>query len=831
MLAVRKFHSIFFISLIFFLIAAISSLWYHNPPLYHTLSELLALIFTCGIFMVTWHTRIFTDQSFPLLMGITFFSMSLLNVAHLVTYNNLGNLYISSDSVSLKFYIAAIIIESIGLFGILFIKKKKLLPVIYTLILASTIVLFFLIISHSFPDISSGTRDISHTVISIFALILFTKCTIIYLLFKMKPILFNSHIFKLIICSIAISVVTDLFSLSYFSGPLFLVPFGHITFISSTFFMYKALFEFSLERPNFFLIKSLKIKQAELIHANEELERKIALNAKELTRKDLELQSEVAQKKSQKKAFRSSEERFGIILKNLKIIVTHCDRDLNFSWIHDPYEIFTISTNYGYNGLETLSTNEGSKQIMDLNKNVLVTGIGCRKEITFDLPDCEKIFDTTSEPIFDENGSISGVTTVAIDITDKKKFEEALNMRHSVLESIYSIATSSGCAHQNIYADIVSSIANLLDVPFVSISKIVSGEETSSIARFNNNSCECKDLPSVVCNQCSRIIISKKPVIYNSQSPAIHCDCLSCSSAFSFLGVPIIDSHSECIGTICIIDTKSHKFTSEQLQIIEIFSRYVANEFERDLIQKELIQSQEMKILGALTSGVAHEVRNPLNAIWAITEALFLDIKNDTHLNIYKDHIKSQVERLTLLMQELLDFGKPFSFKDTDQVSLPELCKKTIEMWKQSKNNRSHIEFVNKSINESGIIKGDPTKLQQVLVNLLDNASQHSPNESIITVHFCRKMSKYQIDIIDQGAGISKESLSRVFDPFFTTRPKGTGLGLSIVKHIINAHEGTIELYNNNPPPGATATVTLPMYLQPKTYSPSEHISKESITA
>jgi signal transduction histidine kinase len=238
-----------------------------------------------------------------------------------------------------------------------------------------------------------------------------------------------------------------------------------------------------------------------------------------------------------------------------------------------------------------------------------------------------------------------------------------------------------------------------------------------------------------------------------------------------------------------------------------------------------------MKILGALTSGVAHEVRNPLNAIWAITEALFQDIKNDTHLNIYKDHIKSQVERLTLLMQELLDFGKPFSFKDADQLPLPELCKNTIEMWKQSQNNKNHVEFVNKAINENGIVKGDPTKLQQVLVNLLDNASQHSPKESIIIVNLCRKMSKYQIEIIDQGAGISKESLSRVFDPFFTTRPKGTGLGLSIVKHIISAHEGTIELYNNNPPPGATATVTLPMVLSTKSHSPSEHISKESITA
>ncbi len=224
-------------------------------------------------------------------------------------------------------------------------------------------------------------------------------------------------------------------------------------------------------------------------------------------------------------------------------------------------------------------------------------------------------------------------------------------------------------------------------------------------------------------------------------------------------------------------------------------------------------------------------MRNPLNAIWAITEALFQEIKSDSALTIYKEHIKTQVERLTLLMQELLDFGKPFSCKEDSLISLPFLCRQTIDLWKQSDAVKHSVKFVNSCPDDKGVIKGDNNKIQQVLVNLIDNASQHSTVDSIITVHFYRKSSTYHLDIIDQGSGINREVQDRIFDPFFTTRPKGTGLGLPIVKHIVKVHHGSIELFNNEPPPGATAAITFPVPVINNDSTQKEHISTESITA
>jgi two-component system sensor kinase FixL len=105
---------------------------------------------------------------------------------------------------------------------------------------------------------------------------------------------------------------------------------------------------------------------------------------------------------------------------------------------------------------------------------------------------------------------------------------------------------------------------------------------------------------------------------------------------------------------------------------------------------------------------------------------------------------------------------------------------------------------------------GDGVKLKQALINLLENAAQHSPEDREITVTLEQEASKVWIKVKDQGTGIKPEIMSEVFKPFFTTRPRGAGLGLSIVKSIVETHGGDIHIYNNNPPPGLTVELYLP---------------------
>lgn len=97
-------------------------------------------------------------------------------------------------------------------------------------------------------------------------------------------------------------------------------------------------------------------------------------------------------------------------------------------------------------------------------------------------------------------------------------------------------------------------------------------------------------------------------------------------------------------------------------------------------------------------------------------------------------------------------------------------------------------------------------------MNVLENASQHSPKGTIISI-LVQKEGKYvKVNICDQGSGIKEDNLKRMFEPFFTTRKKGTGLGLAIVKHILEVHNGTVSIRNSTPGPGCTVDIELPLY-------------------
>jgi PAS domain S-box-containing protein len=233
---------------------------------------------------------------------------------------------------------------------------------------------------------------------------------------------------------------------------------------------------------------------------------------------------------------------------------------------------------------------------------------------------------------------------------------------------------------------------------------------------------------------------------------------------------------------------------------------------ERKLMEKELAQSREMKLLGQITSGVAHEVRNPLNAILAISEAMFQDFSENQEYAEYLDRIRKQVNRLSVLMNDLLELGKPIPPAGMRITPPEKLCSSAIDLWKQyHKDSDKKIVFVDGVLNNGIMFYVHRGKLQQVLINLLDNAAQHSPvNGEIEMILQNAEDGLVHISIHDQGPGVEQKNLLQMFEPFFTTRTSGTGLGLSIVKHIVEMHGGTVVARNRNPGPGLSVEIQIP---------------------
>lgn len=234
---------------------------------------------------------------------------------------------------------------------------------------------------------------------------------------------------------------------------------------------------------------------------------------------------------------------------------------------------------------------------------------------------------------------------------------------------------------------------------------------------------------------------------------------------------------------------------------------------ENKQMEEQLTHSREMKLLGQMAAGVAHEVRNPLNAILAITEALFKDIGPNSAYQPYLEHIRSQVTRLSNLMKDLLELGKPIHSESFDVEVFREILSNIHNLWQETKFAKTHkLSLIVPSEVEKILIKTDSLKLRQIILNLLENAAQNSPNGSAIEFRVeALNRGSCIIKIGDQGTGIPEECLNRVFDPFFTTRAGGTGLGLSLVKNFVESMGGKVAIWNNDPPPGCTVKVTLPI--------------------
>ncbi|MDG5816300.1 ATP-binding protein [Chitinispirillales bacterium ANBcel5] len=391
---------------------------------------------------------------------------------------------------------------------------------------------------------------------------------------------------------------------------------------------------------------------------------------------------------------------------------------------------------------------------------------------------------------------------------ERLRAEHELLQKHLALENVYSIATSVTNDFYDLYDRIISGIATVLHIPHAALG-IVHQKNFSTLSQHHNGIKKHQNSIALSSHPCGIILKDKQPLQLSGQLQEHYPQFFAeYPDMISFIGVPVLGNDKRLIGAICAMDTQPRVFTEYEFQQLEIFSRFLAREIEQSNLEQQLFQNQEMKMLGLLTSGVAHEVRNPLNGILAITEALDMELGKNEEYRPYIEHIRAQVTRLSNLMHELLDLGRPVEKKDMCAFRVKDILKDAISTWQQSskyKNYKVRLK-IRRNVHDKMIIC-DQEKLQQVMLNLIENACAHSDHtkEVLVSTELAAGEDNIIIKVIDQGSGISPDHLKRLFDPFFTTRKGGTGLGLGIVKKIVESHRGTIQLYNNQQATGCTA--------------------------
>jgi signal transduction histidine kinase len=229
--------------------------------------------------------------------------------------------------------------------------------------------------------------------------------------------------------------------------------------------------------------------------------------------------------------------------------------------------------------------------------------------------------------------------------------------------------------------------------------------------------------------------------------------------------------------------------------------------------QLETAEARRVSELHELVLGIAHEIRNPLNAIRLNLHTVGQVFRDQTALSDEEigsmlDEMEDEVARLETLMREMLGFARTGG-RETVPLDVADEIKRTV-MLLRSKLDEQHIELRLNIPQEACRVSVDPTRLRQVLINLINNAVEAIGGGGRIELAVRSWRAQVEISVIDNGPGIAAEDRQRVFIPFFSTKASGTGLGLALARKFIEEAGGTLRCEESPLGRGSCFRISLP---------------------
>jgi signal transduction histidine kinase len=226
-------------------------------------------------------------------------------------------------------------------------------------------------------------------------------------------------------------------------------------------------------------------------------------------------------------------------------------------------------------------------------------------------------------------------------------------------------------------------------------------------------------------------------------------------------------------------------------------------------IGRQLQTADRLSAISRITGGVAHEVKNPLNAILMHVELARMKLaKGDNDLTPQMDIITSEIVRLDRVVKTFLDFTRPVELHPTD-VSLESFVNDMAELARPLAET-AKIEVVVEQETEGVSIGVDLDLMKQAALNVIMNAIEAMPNGGLLRFQSSVLLDDAEIRITDTGCGIPPDVQDKIFRLYFTTKEKGSGIGLAMTYRIIQLHDGTIDL-TSEPGKGTTFIIRIPL--------------------
>ena len=416
-----------------------------------------------------------------------------------------------------------------------------------------------------------------------------------------------------------------------------------------------------------------------------------------------------------------------------------------------------------------------SPELTDLNESRLALGkqvFDTGKPVRFQDVQQGRFIDHSIYPVFDDHGDAAKIAIFSEDVTDLIRTQEALQFS----ENNYRVLVESS-------PDVICSINGDGEITFIN----------DTVRRFGYR-------PQKLMGKHINELIHPldrhafKAHLETQEDQTVWQDEIRICAKNGETVHALIKSHKV---TNNKMDREHKEQVSDSIYIFRDVTEYWKMMKEKEKLQKQLVEAEKMATMGQFTSSIAHELNNSLDILLTKLYLLqkSLPDQNSESLQVkYIEAMRHQIVRMNQFSKNILNYAKPRSFI-MESVSLNQLLKQVVEYFSDR---LSISAFLNVHIDpDLPIIKGDPTALEIVFRNIINNSFESLKDVGEITISATQlNAEECTIVISDTGRGIAKKNIDKVFDPFFSTKKRsgGTGLGLSICKEIIDLHNGSIQV-------------------------------------
>ncbi len=231
---------------------------------------------------------------------------------------------------------------------------------------------------------------------------------------------------------------------------------------------------------------------------------------------------------------------------------------------------------------------------------------------------------------------------------------------------------------------------------------------------------------------------------------------------------------------------------------------------ETKRLEENAKRNEKLSAMGELASGVAHEIRNPINAIGMIAQRLNKEFIPNENQKEYLDItliLRNEVNRINKIITQFLNYAKPLDI-NPKQIEINSYLLEVYKLFETQAKQKS-VNFVLQN-NEKFNVNIDPDLIKQSLLNIITNAFDAVNVNGEVLINYYKLKKDFVIEISDSGVGMEAEQLKKIFDLYYTTKKDGNGLGLSITQKIISQHKGSIIVKSkvNN---GTTFKIIIPV--------------------